>query len=135
MIGTSEFRINCIAEPANVRPLRHALGAFLDAHSIESDDSDDILTAVGEVLANAVEHAYVPGSARDLELFVRFEPDETLTVDVFDRGQFIERPERPGRSFGLRIVRAIARTFEVETGNGTRVHMLFGAARDKAQAS
>jgi hypothetical protein len=53
------------------------------------------------------------------------ESDRTLLVDVFDRGRFIERDERPGRGFGLRIVSAIAETVSLRTDGGTHVRMAF----------
>jgi anti-sigma regulatory factor (Ser/Thr protein kinase) len=115
--------------------MRHALGAFLAVHRIDADLSDDILTAVGEALANSVEHAYdeldQPG---DVELYARLGADATLAVDVVDGGRFVEHEARPGRGFGLRIVRAIARTVTVERDGGTRVHMLFAAPREKRPA-
>jgi serine/threonine-protein kinase RsbW len=127
MNGCSELRLNCNADPAVVRSLRHALIAFLQVFAIDDDRLDDILTAVGEALANAVEHAY-GGDAQDgIELVVRILAPDTIAIDVCDHGRFVERDERPGRGFGLRIVRAIARDVTIETNGGTHVHMLFDA--------
>ena len=58
MMGRSELRLTCVADPAAARPLRHALASFLAVVDIDPDTRDDILTGVGEALANAVEHAY-----------------------------------------------------------------------------
>jgi anti-sigma regulatory factor (Ser/Thr protein kinase) len=127
MIGDSELRLHSRADPALVRPLRHALIAFLRVFDIDSGRLDDILTAVGETLANVVEHAYASDYASDLELVVRVRAPDTVEVDVYDRGRFVERGERPGRGFGLRIVRAIARDVTIETDGGTHVRMLFDA--------
>jgi anti-sigma regulatory factor (Ser/Thr protein kinase) len=125
--GHSELRLNCLARREAVRPIRHAVAAFLAAGGRAGPQTtDDILTAVGEALANSVEHAYAEGGTNDeLELVARVERDRTVTVDVYDRGTFIERALRPGRGFGLRIVKAIAKDVLVETGEGTHVRMVF----------
>lgn len=126
MTGYSELRINRIARPEAARPIRHAMAAFLAASGrVDEDCSDDILTAVGEALANAVEHAYDGVEESSVELFARLDGDDTLAVDVFDQGTFIERPPRANRGFGLRIVQAIALEVTVNTDNGTHIRMVF----------
>jgi anti-sigma regulatory factor (Ser/Thr protein kinase) len=128
MMGYSELRLNCIARREVARPMRHAVAAFLAASGqVDSDSSDDILTAVGEALANAVEHAYEGVTENEVELFAHLSNDNVLAVDVFDRGTFIERAPRPGRGFGMRIVESIAKKVEVNVDNGTHVRMIFAA--------
>lgn len=137
MMGYSELRLNCIARREVARPMRHAVAAFLAASGqVDSDSSDDILTAVGEALANAVEHAYDGVTESEVELFAHLGPDNTLAVDVYDRGTFIERAPRPGRGFGMRIVESIAKAVTIETDNGTHVRMIFAVPplADKATA-
>lgn len=113
------------AARANVRPMRHALRSFLEALELAPDTIDDILTAVGEVLANAVEHAYVDGAAGSVELYARAEGVAALEIDVRDSGTYIERSARVGRGFGLRIARAIARNVDIDRSRGTRVSLSF----------
>jgi anti-sigma regulatory factor (Ser/Thr protein kinase) len=126
MTGYSELRLNCIARREVARPMRHAVAAFLAATGCgDQETSDDILTAVGEALANAVEHAYDGVEENAVELFARLENDHTLAVDVFDRGTFISRAARPNRGFGMRIVEAIAKAVTVDVDNGTHVRMIF----------
>jgi serine/threonine-protein kinase RsbW len=124
--GASELRLHCAARSSCVAPVRHALRAFLEALGFDARSLDDVTTAAGEALANAVEHAYGTESARDagVELLARFDGDR-LAVDVADRGSFKKRPPLPGRGFGLRIVRAVARQIRIETADGTRVKMQF----------
>ena len=129
VIGASELRIVHRAEPTAPRQLRHALRAFLDVFGIEGDFLDDVLLAVGEVLANSVEHAYEENAKSTIELLARAGKNGTLAIDVYDEGKFIERERLPNRGFGLRIVRAIARTVTIETERGTRVQMVFDAGR------
>jgi anti-sigma regulatory factor (Ser/Thr protein kinase) len=124
--GYSELRLNRPARREAAKPMRHAVAAFLSAVGYSDGAiADDILTAVGEALANAVEHAYEGAPCGDVELLAHLESDRTLRVDVIDRGRFIERGDRPGRGFGLRIVAAIADTVSVQTDGGTKVHMVF----------
>jgi serine/threonine-protein kinase RsbW len=132
MTGFSELRINCTARREAARPMRHAVAAFLAAAGYgDQETSDDVLTAVGEALANAVEHAYDGVEKNQVELFVRLERDDTLAVDVFDRGTFINRAPRAGRGFGLRIVEAIAQAVTVNVEDGTHVHMIFNVPRNR----
>jgi len=121
----AELRMTRTAARANVRPMRHALRSFLEALELAPDTIDDVLTAVGEVLANAVEHAYVDGAAGTVELYARVEGDAVLEIDVRDSGTYIERTARAGRGFGLRIARAIAHSLEIDRSRGTNVHLSF----------
>jgi anti-sigma regulatory factor (Ser/Thr protein kinase) len=124
--GHNELRINCVARREAARPMRHAVAAFLAAAgNFDREASDDVLTAVGEALANAVEHAYADSEELDVELFARIERNSTLAVDVFDHGTFVERDPLPNRGFGLRIVEAIASEVVVNRDNGTHVRMRF----------
>jgi anti-sigma regulatory factor (Ser/Thr protein kinase) len=126
MMGYSELRLNCVARRDVARPMRHAVAAFLAATGqVDRESSDDILTAVGEALANALEHAYEGVDENEVELFAHLGRDNTLAIDVYDRGTFIERAPRPGRGFGMRIVEAIAETVSVNVDNGTHVRMVF----------
>lgn len=124
MTGCSELRITRAAKPEAAKPIRQALRAFLDALGFDPIVCDDILTAVGEAIVNAIEHAYDGSGTGDVEVFAHLN-DGWLTVDVCDRGRFIERERRADRGFGMPIVRAIARAVSVDTSNGTAVHMLF----------
>ena len=135
MIGHSELRVFRPAYPTTVRPLRHALSTFLDALEVEPEAIEDILMAVGEALANAVEHAYAGNATGVVELHARIDDAESLSVDVSDDGQFIEREPRAERGFGLRIVRTVARSVAVEIDNGTRVRMVFDATPRSPEAS
>ena len=127
----SELRLRCLARPQRAKTLRHALGAFLTALDVNAEIAVDVLTAVGEALANVIEHAYDAGRPfpGEIELVARAgDPPGTLCIDVFDRGRFIQPRARPGRGFGLRIVRAIARDVSIDASDiGTHVRMLFDA--------
>jgi anti-sigma regulatory factor (Ser/Thr protein kinase) len=126
MSGVAELRLSRIAAPAAIKSLRHAFLAFLRANDISEDCAADIATAVGEALANAAEHAYGDSQSGTVEVYARVEP-EGLVVEVVDRGVFVERPRREGRGFGLRIMKAVARSVSIDRDGGTRVRMVFDA--------
>jgi anti-sigma regulatory factor (Ser/Thr protein kinase) len=127
----NELRIAHVAHADAAKPLRHALAAFMEALEIDREVREDIIIAVGEALANAVEHAYDAQRPGSVELYARTGDDRgVLLVDVCDRGRFQEREHgTPGRGLGLRIVRAIARTVSIDVDGGTRVQMAFDADR------
>ena len=130
MTGRSELRINRdTGDVGTPKAIRQALTAFLNAMQIESPLREDIVIAVGEAVANAIEHAYETREAGTVELHATTDADNTLLVDVFDRGAFIDRELREGRGFGLRIVRAIARAVSIDTEGGTRIRMVFDTER------
>jgi anti-sigma regulatory factor (Ser/Thr protein kinase) len=129
VIGSSELRIVCYADTSNVRLLRHALRSFLDVFALERALLEDILTASGEVLSNAVEHGCDESGRSSVELIARGGNGNTLAIEVSDEGQFVNRARLPDRGFGLGIVRAIANNVIVKTGRGTRVEMTFETSR------
>ena len=131
----NELRIRRVAHVDAAKPLRHALAAFMEALEIGRELREDIIIAVGEALANAVEHAYDPAHPGTVELYARTAEGDALLVDVYDRGRFIRRDEgTPGRGLGLRIVRAIARTVSIDVNGGTHVRMVFSAERGDDQS-
>jgi anti-sigma regulatory factor (Ser/Thr protein kinase) len=128
MNGVSELRVFQEAQTRSVAPLRHALFGFCEALRLRGDAVDDIVTAAGEALANAVEHAYenqpTQSQPPTIELHARFDRGD-LALDIVDRGKFVVREPLPWRGFGLRIMRAIAQQMTVDTSDGTRVRMHF----------
>jgi serine/threonine-protein kinase RsbW len=121
----SELRITCTARPDSAKRMRHALAAFLQVLEVNSEACDDVLTATGEALANAIEHAYDgDGSLGIVALEADF-GEAKLSVNVIDRGNFIERDLRPGRGFGLRIIHSIAQSVDISTDEGTQIRMTF----------
>ena len=135
MNSASELRLCCPAQSRYVALIRHAHEAFLQALQFDRDYLEDVTTAAGEALANVVEHAYARRQAETagyLQLRARILRSGKLAVDVLDNGAFIERKPLPGRGFGLRIIRAVARKLTIDTAEGTCVRMMFdGLARQR----
>jgi anti-sigma regulatory factor (Ser/Thr protein kinase) len=117
-----------LERPAHVhsaKPMRHALTAFLSALDVPEIDQVDVITAVGEALANAVEHAYRESEVRDVSLRARLDADGTLAVDVVDGGRHAPAVQQIDRGFGLRIMRAIAQSIKLDAADGTALRMFF----------
>jgi serine/threonine-protein kinase RsbW len=70
-----------------VRNVRKELIAFARQHGVASSDLDTLLIAVGEALANAVEHA---GSHHDVEVQCRID-DREIVATVIDGGRGVTR--------------------------------------------
>jgi anti-anti-sigma factor len=79
---------------------------------------DDVLLAVGEAAANAVEHAYPDGSAGVVEVALE-RGVGGVAGTVRDTGAWRPPPDDPGfRGRGLQILRALADDVDVRTDAG-----------------
>jgi anti-sigma regulatory factor (Ser/Thr protein kinase) len=107
------------------RPMRHALAAFLTALEVSELEQIDVITAVGEALANAVEHAYRGSRVGDVSLRARLDGDGTLAVDVVDSGQHLPAVRQIDRGFGMRIMRSIAQSIRMDASDGTSLRLFF----------
>lgn len=132
-MNVSQLRLRCPAQSRSVASIRRALRAFLEALGFDRNMLDDVTTAAGEALANAVEHAYATDTKQErvIELLARLDRGR-LAVEICDNGCFIERAPLPGRGFGLRIIRAIAPQIRIDTSEGTRVRMRFEGPSPKS---
>ena len=103
-------RLTMPARPEHLYRLRHAMAGYLSALPLEPDRRDEIVLAVGEAAANAVEHAYTdepePGP-----LEVTFWTDsDAIWVEVRDHGRWREprpRPRAPGQGLGIVLMRRL----------------------------
>ncbi len=128
MTARGNLRLELRAIDSTPGAMRRALTSFLAALKIPDDRCIDIITASGEALANAVEHAYRDDEDGGIELNASMERSDSLTVEVIDRGAFVEPTQRAHRGFGLRIVRAVAQSVSIDTTEGTAIRMTFNVA-------
>jgi anti-anti-sigma factor len=115
-------------EREHLRALRGDLRTWLTAAGATADECGDVLVAVGEACANAIEHGGA-GPDATVDLRARIAGGE-LVVSVDDRGTW--RTTRPpaDRGHGLRLMRVLADRVTVGTAqNGTRVELRFALAR------
>lgn len=74
-------------DPRFVRDVREALEGFTLRHNVTARDTEMLLFAVGEALANAVEHA---DSKHDIEVQCRVDENEVVAT-IIDSGRGIGR--------------------------------------------
>ena len=98
------------ADAVHLCRLRHAMNEYLSAFPLTSDRRDEIVLAVGEAAANAVEHAYrglpEPGVI-DVTLWTE---SDALCVQVRDHGRWREPPSGPrppGQGLGVVLMRRL----------------------------
>ena len=117
----AELLLKLPAEPPVLADMRRLLRRWLNSQSVQEDDSREIILAVNEVCANAIEHAYSPAAA---EFEVRASRDDgELAFVVTDTGQW--RPPRgEHRGRGLKLVKAAMDEVEIDSSDsGTAVLM------------
>ena len=110
--------------------VRQEVIAFAETQGIDDADVTDFVAAIGEALANAIEHAH---TREPIEITLWLLGDDRLFASVRDRGIGFAPTERAlaltlpeayaERGRGLPIMRRCADVFSVRTapGQGTRV--------------
>jgi anti-sigma regulatory factor (Ser/Thr protein kinase) len=119
------------AEPTVLTSMRRTLRQWLEALGSEEMETYDVLVAVTEAAANAIEHAYGPvDAAFDVE--ARVSDEGEVTVVVSDQGRW--RPPRGhNRGRGTLLMQELMDHFEVSTSEeGTEVRMRRRLARAEA---
>lgn len=116
--------------PDTVTAVRHDLGDWLASTGMGPIDASSLLQAVGELVANAVEHAYPAGTDhRETEVRVRcaLAPDGVVEIEVADSGRWkpYDAPQEPpvvrrppadaARGRGLYLAQAFVDELDVRT--------------------
>lgn len=119
------LRLNASGEPVQAASMRCAAVAFAKQHAVARPD--DVALAVGEAIANVVEHAYRDRAAGPLHVTGFIDP-ECVHLTVADEGTGL-RPhaDHPGLGLGLPIIARASDHFEVSDHppTGTQVSMDF----------
>ncbi|MGR7024703.1 SpoIIE family protein phosphatase [Geodermatophilus sp. URMC 62] len=123
------------ADPARLARVRRTVTTWARAAGLSEDGVDDLQLALGEALANAVEHAYAAsGGAGRCEYRLARTADGSVDVCVRDEGVWRPVPADPGhRGRGLELISALATDVEVARttdprgveGAGTTVRFRF----------
>lgn len=100
--------------------VRDAVRTWLEGTELDRSDAEDLLLAVWEICANAIEHAVEP--TRDT-VRVRASLDANrVRMVVDDTGQFVPSAPRLDRGLGLRLAEHLASTLKIHAGErGTSV--------------
>jgi serine phosphatase RsbU (regulator of sigma subunit)/anti-sigma regulatory factor (Ser/Thr protein kinase) len=119
------FELELPAEPESVAAARHRLERWLTATGDGRDDLLALKLALSEACANAVEHAYGPGSGHTFRLLAERSCGDVV-IEVSDFGRW--RAQRGSqRGMGLSIIGQLMDAIDVEqTSAGTTVRMRKG---------
>jgi anti-sigma regulatory factor (Ser/Thr protein kinase) len=121
-LESGPLQLDLPADPTVLASVRQSLRAWLGEAGASEDDTYDVLVAVTEAGANAVEHAYGPGDAT-FQVQARMRDDGSVGIVVRDGGAW--RPPRGrNRGRGTLLMQELMDEFEVDTGErGTEVRM------------
>ncbi|HEV3226612.1 MAG TPA: SpoIIE family protein phosphatase [Acidimicrobiales bacterium] len=110
----SPLHLDLPAIPTSLAAIRTSLRRWLHEAGATGLAVQDLLVAVGEATANAVEHAYGPAGG---SMTVHAEIDgHDAVVEVSDEGQWRD-PRGKGRGRGTRIMQNTTDVFRVERGS------------------
>jgi GAF domain-containing protein/anti-sigma regulatory factor (Ser/Thr protein kinase) len=114
-----ELRFHAV--PESLSSMRRSLATWLTTNGADEDEAYDVMLAVGEAAANAVEHAYGPVE-EEFGLTAEVTGGEVHLI-VADSGRW--RPPRgANRGRGLSLMSELMDDVDVESGDhGTLVHM------------
>jgi anti-sigma regulatory factor (Ser/Thr protein kinase) len=118
-----EFSMLLGSNPRELAALRRAIGDWATRAGAAMETREDVVLAVNEAVANAMEHAYGPGDAR-VEVAASRSHHGALELRVRDFGRW--RAGRPddGGGRGLTLIRNLMDDVTVDTtSDGTTVHM------------
>jgi anti-anti-sigma factor len=130
-------------DPDRLAEIRRRVRTWSAGAGLSEAAREDLLLALGEALANAVEHAYSYTSDGDrsgeCEFLVRREPDGSVHVRVTDGGVWRPPPEDKGhRGRGLELIAALAVDVEVGPapgpGSGTVISFRLPPVSERAEA-
>jgi serine phosphatase RsbU (regulator of sigma subunit)/anti-sigma regulatory factor (Ser/Thr protein kinase) len=117
--GTDPLHVRMPAVPSSLKPIRAAVRHWLARLPAGRADTADVLAAVGEACANAVEHAYGAGGG-EVSLRLMSEPPGVVAV-VDDTGHW-RAPRGQFRGRGITLMQALADEVRIDrTEGGTRV--------------
>jgi DNA-binding response OmpR family regulator/anti-sigma regulatory factor (Ser/Thr protein kinase) len=114
-----EFVLRLPADPAQLSVLRRRLEDFMVAHAVPEADIFDLMVAVSEAAANAIEHPVEPAEpAITIEVSL---DDEAVLATVRDTGRWRPATEAGFRGRGLALIGALSELSVARSEQGTAV--------------
>ncbi|BEL11841.1 hypothetical protein Q0Z83_100320 [Actinoplanes sichuanensis] len=115
----SEFVLRLPAEPGLLTVLRRRLEDFLAAHEVPEEDAFDLVVAVSEAAANAIEHPVDP--AEPVITVTASLPEDAVVVSVRDTGGWRPAGDAGFRGRGLALIGALTELSVHRSAEGTEV--------------
>jgi anti-sigma regulatory factor (Ser/Thr protein kinase) len=137
--GHAEYvHLTMPADANHLCRLRHAMNDYLTTFPLPPDRRDEIVLAVGEAAANAVEHAYRHEAEPGVIDVTLWTESDALCVQVRDHGRWREPPSAPrpvGQGLGVVLMRRLIDCVLIQHDHrGTNVllrHPLHSPAPDR----
>jgi signal transduction histidine kinase/DNA-binding response OmpR family regulator/PAS domain-containing protein len=114
-----EFVLRLGADPTRLSVLRHRLESFLTAHDVSENDIFDLIVAVSEAAANAIEHPIDPAEPV-ITVEVSLDGDAVVAT-VRDTGRWRPVGSAGFRGRGLALIEAMAELTVAQEETGTAV--------------
>jgi len=116
------------ARADQLRAIRHAVQGWAGT-AFAPDLVDDLQLALGEAVANAVEHAYGPDEAGRVRYRISARTDGGLDVGVEDDGTWRPPPaDRGFRGRGIEMIRNLSLETALDVEHGTHVRFTMAPA-------
>jgi serine/threonine-protein kinase RsbW len=120
------LRLHLRADPAELRTVRDHVARWAQQNQLPGDVVVDLQLALGEAVANGVEHAYRDGRTGSVEIDLtlrRRARRSAVAVRVVDHGSWRPAPQVNGhRGRGLAMIQRLAEAVDVRPGGtGTTV--------------
>jgi serine/threonine-protein kinase RsbW len=117
------LRLRRPARAVELRSIRRDVERWAERTGIPADVVVDLQLALGEAVANGIEHAYAQDAPGVVEIELALRDDEGVTVRVVDHGRWRPVPATSGnRGRGLQMIERLAARFHVRAGTtGTEV--------------
>lgn len=107
-IPVSRLSLDLPADRASLREARRGFGEWLAEGAPLAAGQDALWLAVGELVSNAIEHAYPPGSGGRVGIDAGITPEGLLECRVTDRGRWREPGPEEDRGNGLMLAASMA---------------------------
>ncbi|HWS31231.1 MAG TPA: SpoIIE family protein phosphatase [Actinoplanes sp.] len=114
-----EFELRLPAEAGRLTVLRRRLEDFLAAHQVSEEDAFDLVMAVSEAAANAIEHPIDPAEPW-ITVTASFQP-EAVVVRIRDTGGWRPVGDAGFRGRGLALIGALTELSVHRSAEGTEV--------------
>ncbi len=128
--GDLHFRVPAVA--ARLAGLRHTLAEWASRIGLSDEDTEALVLASYEAMANTVEHAYRDQTQGVLDLTAQVDDEQKrVVITVTDYGQW--QPPKPSgglRGRGLSLIQGLTSTATITpTTGGTTVTMFWSLPR------